>query len=899
MKMQLSTRRFLLCTSLAAFPLAASFPSLAAPPIVGEEVEKKVEAMLGQMSTSDKLTYITSDAGHILRAVPQLGLPATISVDSSMGIYRDVMFGTQYPSQSALAATWSIPRAKEFGLAIGYDTRAAGAQQVLSPGMNMYRTPLTGRAAEHVSGEDPFLGAVMGPAITNAIQAQGVMTAVKHFVANEQDANRHALNVHVSSRALREIYMPGFESVVRNANPASFMCGFNKINDEYACESHNLLFDTLKGEWGFKGFVISDYNAITNGLKAAQAGADVDSPGGLQMNEKNLTPYLYSGELPQVALDDKIRRNLRGIVSYGFDKGLPTPSGIGNDPRNISASLHIAREGIVLLKNESIGGGAKLLPLKKDAKIAVIGDIANQAPPSPFGTAYSKVENHISEIEGLKKIGTGQVDYIKSMSLDPQQSVWWTKSDSDTAPGKYTNGLKAEYYNNADLSGAPALTRTEPGLNWDFASLTNTTAKGDSQLTSLYPQQGNFSARFTTRIKPTVSGNQVFKVRADGSIKLWVNNKLIIDDLNPALSSDLAGTYSKFGRAVKLEAGQMYDVRLEYSRANSKFIPSLGGLWGIQMSWASLAAPENLAQYDAVYVAAGINNEYEGEASDHGFDLPEYQDEMIKNVIAANDKTLVVMHAGGTLNVSSWINKANGFIHAWYPGAQAGRALAEIVFGDVNPSGKLPVTWDRNLEDNPSYASYPDPRPYQGDHALSDMTYKEDIFMGYRGYDKSHKKPLFPFGYGQSYTTYDYSGLSVSPKVSLADTKINVKFTVTNSGKVAGYEVAQVYVSPLNSKIDRPIKELKGFKKIFLQPGETKEVSIPLDSRSLAYFDTTTWNWIVDAGQYRVLVGGSSDSLPLKNTINSLYRQVLPVVSSNPLPANVRESVQVDSTRAY
>jgi beta-glucosidase len=896
--MQLSVRRFFLYTSLAAFPLSASFPIFAAPPQVGEEVEKKVESLLAQMSTSDKLSYITSDPGHILRAMPHLGLPATVSHDSSMGIYKDTMFGTQYPSQSALAATWSIPRAKEFGLALGFDTRSAGGQQVLSPGMNMYRTPLTGRASEHVTGEDPFLGAVMGPAVTNAIQAQGVMTAVKHYIANEQDANRHKLNVHVSARALREIYMPGFESIVRNSNPASVMCGFNKVNDEYACESHNLLFDTLKGEWGFKGFVVSDYNAISNGLKAAQGGADVDSPGGLQMNEKNLKPYLDSGELPQVALDDKIRRNLRAMVSYGFDKGLPQPSGIGNDPRSINTSLHIAREGIVLLKNEPINGGAKLLPLKKDAKIAVIGDIANQAPPSPFGTAYSKVDKNVTELRGLKNLSTGQVDYIKSMSLDPEQSVWWTKDTSSNSQ-KYIAGLKAEYYNNADLSGSPALTRIEPGLNWDFLSLTNTTAKGTTQLTSLYPQQGNFSARLTARFKPTVSGNQVFKVRADGSIKLWVNNKLIIDDLNPALSTDLAGTYSKFGRAVKLEAGQMYDVKLEYSRANSQFIPALGGLWGLQMSWASLAAPENLAEYDAVYVAAGINNEYEGEATDHGFDLPEYQDEMIKNVIAANSKTLVVMHAGGTLDVSSWINKANGFIHAWYPGAQAGRALAEIVFGDVNPSGKLPVTWDRTIADSPSYASYPDPRPYQGEHALSDMTYKEDIFMGYRGYDKAHKKPLFPFGYGQSYTTYDYSGLSVSPNVSLDGTKINVKFTVTNSGKIAGYEIAQVYVSPVDSKIDRPLKELKGFKKVFLEPGESKEVSIPLDSRSLAYFDTTTWNWIVDAGRYKILVGGSSDSLPLKSTVNSLYKQVLQVVNSNPLPLNVRKSVQVDPTRAY
>ncbi len=898
--MNTSRSSHLLSRSLLTLAIVGAQSAWAVTPLTGDAVEKKVDAILAQMTLSEKFAYINIDDGHMLRAMPQYGLPATVSYDSSMGVHvESTMFGTQYPAQSALAATWSIPRAKEYGLAVGYDTRAAGGQQLLSPGLNMYRTPFNGRAAEHVSGEDPFLGAVMGPAVTNAIQAQGVWTSAKHYLANEQDANRHYLNVHVSQRALREIYMPGFESLVKNANPAAIMCGFNKINDDFACESHSLLADALKGEWGFQGFVLSDFNSINDGLKAALAGTDLDMPSGLKMNQATLAPYLDSGALPLATLNDKVRRNLRAMVSYGFDQGLPKASGIKDDPRSIKASLHVAREGVVLLKNQAVSGGAKLLPLAKGAKIAVIGDIANQAPPSPFGTAWSKVDDHVTELAGLKSRGTGQVDYLQSMALDPQKAVWYTKDAASATPKAYVKGLTAEYFNNANLSGSPAVTRIEPGVNWIFTAGINSTAGGTTAVSGFSTTQGSFSARFSGRIKPTISGNQVFKVRGDGAMKLWVNNKLIIDDDGTALSNDLADPISKSGRAVRLEAGQMYDVKLEYSRVASSFIPSSGGLWGVQMSWAALAAPQDLSQYDAVVVAAGINNEYEGEASDHGYGLPEYQDEMIKNVIAANPKTLVVTHAGGTLDVSAWVNQVGALMHAWYPGAQGGRAIAEMVFGEVNPSAKLPVTWDRSIEDNTSYASYPDPRPYQGANALTDMTYKEDIFLGYRGYDKASKRPLFPFGYGLSYTTFDYSDLKISPQVVVPDAKVNVKFTLRNNGKVAGYEVAQLYVSPLDAQVERPVKELKGFKKVWLEPGESQEVAIALDARSLSYFDPETWSWVVDAGRYRVSVGGSSDSLPLKGTVRSLTRQLLPTNTSNPLPASVQKAVQIEADAAY
>lgn len=875
-------------------------PVLAAPPRQGPEVEQKVEAILSQMSLSDKLSYINIDEGHMLRPLPKFGLPGTVSYDSSMGVHvESTMFGTQYPALSSLASTWSIDRAKQYGLALGFDTRAAGGQQILSPGLNLYRTPFNGRGAEHLSGEDPYLGAVMGSVVTNAIQTQGVWTGAKHYVANEQEANRHFLDVHVSERALRELYLPGFESLVKNANPAAIMCGFNKINGDFACESHRLIADALKGEWNFQGFVLSDFNSINDGLKAALAGTDLDMPSGLKMNEATLRPYIDSGVLPLATIDDKVRRNLRAMVSYGFDQGLPPASGIKDDPRSLRASLQVALEGTVLLKNETVGSGAKLLPLSKTANIAVIGDIAEQAPPSPFGTAWSQVPRHVTELAGLRRGTTGTVTFLRSLSLNPQRAVWFTQDASASNPQAYVRGLRAEYFNNANLSGSPAVTRIEPGVNWDLLSSTNTTAQGTTTVAGFSTTQGSFSARFVGKIRPTVTGPQVFKVRGDGSLKLWVNNRLIVDFDGAPSSTDLADAIAQTGRTVVLQAGQMYDVQLEYSRVASAYIPAQGSLWGVQMSWAALAAPSDLAQYDAVVIAAGINNEYEGEASDHGFGLPEFQDEMIKNVIAANPRTIVVLHAGGTLDVSAWVNNVNGLLHAWYPGAYAGTALAQILFGDTNPSGKLPVTWDRKIENNPSYPSYPNPRPYQGPNAVADMTYSEDVFLGYRGYDKAHNRPLFAFGHGLSYTTFQYSGLSTSPAVKVPGSDMTVTYTVTNTGNVAGYEISQLYVQPVASTVARPLKELKGFTKVLLQPGESRQMTLTLNDRAFAYFDPVTFNWIVDAGRYRVLVGGSSDALPLKASVTTLFRQELPTNTSNPLATLARAAVQVDPAAAY
>ena len=897
----LSAFKHTLGLSMLTFSIVQANLALAAvTPATGNEVEARVSSILDNMNLSEKINFTRVNDGHMIPSLLKWGIKGTTAYDSSMGVHvNNATFGAQYPSQSALAATWSINRAKEFGLAIAYETKISGGQQMLSPGVNLYRTPYNGRSAEYVSGEDPFLGAVLAPAIVNAIQAQGIQASGKHYLANEQEANRQAVNIVADERTLREMYLPGFESMVKNANVASIMCGFNKVNGDYACENHHLITEVLKGEWGYQGTVISDFNAIHNAFKGAWAGTDIDMPSGLQFTEANLMPYVWSGQLTQNVIDDKVKRNLRAVVSYDFQKNLNTAKTLDHPEYGARAALNTAREAIVLLRNEKTSAGRPLLPLAKTAKVAVIGDWANQAPASPFGTANSPPNSYVTELSGLQQLASSSsnVTYLSEMSLNPKSSVWYQPS---TGSSNISNsGVKAEYFANTSFSGTPAQTRVEPGVNLNWTTSTNETNTGTTTVSGFSPTAGNFSARFTANIKPVVSGPQVFKIRADGPYKLWVNDELVVQSDGVPYSADVVNALTTSGKTANLVAGKQYTVKLEYQRIQGNFIPALGGLTGVQMSWAALRPPRDLSKYDAVVVAAGTHYENEGEGSDHGYELPDQQAELIKHVAKANPNTIVVMHGGGVADMQPWAKKVGATLQAWFPGQQGGQALAEILYGKVNPSGKLPVTIDKKIEDNPSYASYPDPAAYRGDNALTEMTYSEGLYLGYRGYDKKHAKPLYPFGYGLSYTTFGYSDMKLSSNVLTPGATVDVKFTVTNKGHKAGFEVAQLYVQPVKPAVDRPKKELKGFTKVYLQPGESKTVSIPLDSRSLAYYVDNTASWNVDAGKFKIRVGTDSEDLALSQTLITLYPEQLTTRDSNPLPVPLRKAVQVSASQTY
>jgi beta-glucosidase len=825
-------------------------------------VEQRVDSILSQMTLDEKLSYIGGTGFFDVKPIPVPNLqvrfnPQLFQTDAGLGV-RITPASVRYPGGPVLAATWNPDRARDAGAGLGRDTRARGFFTILGPGMDFYRTPFGGRNFEYMTGEDPFLGSQLVPKVIEEIQRQGVWACAKHFVCNDQEENRSNINTVVDERTLREIYLPPFEAAVKQGHVATVMGAFNFLQigtlpSAQCNESAFLLTEILKKEWGFTGFVMSDYDAIHNGVNAYLAGCDLDLPNGQFMNSTTLGPLILNGTLPESILDDKVRRILREVVSFGFlDRQQLDPSIPLDDPRSELAALDTAREGIVLLKNDG-----NLLPLQGNQvhSIAVLGPAALGAPPTGFGSSFVTPISFVSELDGIQDEapeGTS-VDLISACTLDPSTAPW----QFINANGQAVQGLQGQYFTSPDLSGTPAVTRVDNEVDFDWE-------QGQIPVSQ---NQATFSAKWTGQIVAQISGDQVFKVCADGGVRLIVNGQTLIDNFNsPPLPPLGFGPTVAFSGKISAVAGQAYSVELDYHRVPGFFGRAFvkpgggdGGFLGVQLSWASLQPPSNFAKYDAVVVCVGTNNQYDGEGYDRPFQLPEFQDELIQNVSRVNSRTIVVTNSGGSFDVQPWINQVRGLIHAGYPGQNGGQALAEILFGAVNPSGKLPFTWEKQIKDNPAFATFPMPL---NQHPPG-IKYSEGIFIGYRGYEHNGIQPQYPFGFGLSYTTFSYSDLKIAPPQLNGNNHVTVSFTVTNTGNLAGAEIAELYVGQQNPPIARPIKELKGFQKVFLQPGESKKVTLELDQRSVAYFNTTIHQWDGLPGAYNVLVGASSQDIRL------------------------------------
>ncbi|MGA8660615.1 MAG: glycoside hydrolase family 3 C-terminal domain-containing protein [Chthoniobacterales bacterium] len=850
-------------TGLCAFALSAYGQQ------GSNNVEQRVNNILSQFTLEEKLSYIGGTGFFDIKPIPVPNLqvpinPQIFQTDGPLGVRRNSP-GIRFASGLTLAATWNRSLARQVGIAMGRDTRARGYFSILGPGMDFYRVPMGGRNFEYMNGEDPFLGGQLVPGVIQGIQSQGVWACAKHFVCNDEEANRTNVQILLDDRTLREIYLPVFEAAVKDGHVATVMGAYNAVNGFFCSENPFLLLEVLKKEWGFKGLLMSDYNAIHDGLTAALNGCDLDLPAGNFMNSKNLSPFIPA-PLQVATIDDKVRRILREVVSFGYlDRQQLDPSIPLDDPVSEATALNEAREGIILLKNEG-----NLLPLSEQVHtIAVLGPFAQGSPPSGFGSSYVTPISFVSVLEGIEnEVSPGTtVDLISTNTLDPANATW----EFVNANGELQQGLQAEYFTSNDLSGTAAVTRVDNHLNFDW----------DINPIPVSQNQGGFSARWTGQVRPVISGDHVFKVRGDGGLRVIVNGQTLFDNFNsPTLPPVGYGPTPAYSGKIALQAGQVYSVEIDYRRVSfatggGGFFDSFeqGGLTGVQASWASLQAPPNFAKYDAVVICAGISNEYEGEGEDRPFQLPEFQDELISNLANVNHRTIVVFHGGGNFDSHLWINRVSGLIESFYPGQNGGQALAEILFGDVNPSGKLPVTFEKRIEDNPAFATFPNPLNSHPDA----ISYSEGIFIGYRGYEKNHVKPLFPFGFGLSYTTFAYSDLKIEPATFTGTEPAKVSFTVTNTGKVAGAEIAELYVGQENPPISRPIKELKGFEKVFLEPGQSKTVTLGLNQRSFAYFNTATEKWDALPGTYKVLVGGSSQNTPLSGTV------VVPaVLTANP-----------------
>lgn len=791
--------------------------------------DQRVEKFLGEMTLEEKIDYIGGVNAMSIRPIPRLGLPEIRMSDGPLGVRQDKP-STRYPAGIALAASWNRDLAQWEGVSIARDCRARGIHVLLAPGVNINRLPICGRNFEYISGEDPYLASELVVPFVRGVQSQGVTATVKHFAANNQEINRQYINVIVNERALREIYLPAFEAAVRIAKVGAVMDAYNKVNGDYCTENGFLNNILLKNEWGFDGVLMSDWGATHSALGPVRAGMDLEMPSGSWMNSKNLLPAIRAGEITEQQIDDKVRRILRMIVRMGcldrpqWDRSIPE-----NNPESGRAALAIAEEGIVLLKNAK-----NTLPLDRERikKIAVLGPDAQPGVPAGWGSSYVNPYYAVSVLDGLtnNRGPKTSVDYfgVGVGNFGTSQFV------HEDRPGHLAAGLRAEYFSNLTLSGAAIVDRIDQRINFDWSTRDSAQA--------VLPTQ--FTVRWTGFIQSNSSSLHVFRARADSGIRVFLDEKVIINDW-----SDHAARPDVTTRL--LEAGRTYRLRVEYKNTG-------GGGAVAQFGWASLKVPDAIRDYDAAIVCVGFDNGNEGEGFDRDFELPDGQDGLVSSIAEMNPRTIVIINSGGNVDMRGWLEKVPVLLHAWYPGQEGGNALAKILFGDVNPSAKLPVTFEANKNDNPAFESYP------SDDGGESVHYDEGVFVGYRGYDHLGIDPLFPFGFGLSYTRFEYSNLRIEPADRTDSCNVKVSFEIRNTGDRAGAEVAQLYVAATQPAVERPVRELKGFAKVFLLPGESKETTLSLGRRSFAYFDSRTGQWRADPGKYEISIGASSRDLRIR-----------------------------------
>ena len=803
------------------------------------EIESRVEAILGKMSVEEKIDLVGGVDFFYLQGVPRLGVPRLRMMDGPMGVRNDGP-ATAFGGGIALAATWNTDLLRRAGVEFGRDTRAKGGHFLLAPGVNIYRAPVAARNFEYF-GEDPFLAARLAVSFIEGVQSQGVAATIKHFVANNSEFDRNNTDSVVDERTLREIYLPAFEAAVKEARVGAIMDGYNLTNGLYMSQHRYLNVDLVKQEWGFDGVIMSDWISTYDAIGAANGGLDIEMPSGAHLNRANLLPALESGEVSMATLDDKVRRILRIAARFGWldreqrDTSIPRYNTAARE-----VALQGAREGIVLLRNEN---GALPLDRGRVDSILVVGP--NAHPAVTGGGGSSKVEpfKAVSILEGMVETASDdlRVYYATGIAtLDEMVSrTGFRTMADDGAPG-----LHAEYFATGDLSGDPVLTRVEPRI-----------AIGSGPGASAYPE-GTLSERWTGFYIAEREGTYDFFVPASGDgggfYRLYLDGELVLDNwsLNRAIVDYVT---------LELDSGA-HEIVFEH-HGRQKW-PGARLQLGISRHGDRVDADalEMAARVDAVVVAAGFDASTESEGADRTFRLPPGQDELIRAVAAANDRTVVVMTSGGAVEMTDWLDRVPALLQAWFPGQEGGTAIAEILLGDVNPSGRLPATFERRWEDNPAYDHYyPEPGTQR-------IPYKEGEFVGYRGFEHAGITPLFPFGHGLSYTTFEYGDLEITPRMT-RDGNVEVSLNVTNTGDRAGAEVVQVYVADTHSAVPRPPKELKGFARVRLEPGETRRVTIKLDRRSFAYYDTGRNGWAVAPGVFGVLVGRSSTAIELRGDV--------------------------------
>lgn len=847
-------------------------------------VEERVEDLVRRMTLEEKIDLLAGYQDFYLHPCERLGIPAFKLADGPLGLASWGLFGkaTAFPSALSLAASWNRDLAARVGDCYGQEWRARGIHFLLAPGVNTYRASKGARNFEYM-GEDPYLSSEMVVPFIKGVQERGVIATVKHFAANDQEYDRYRVSSEVSERALREIYLPAFKAAVQKAGVKAVMTGYNLLNGVY-CTENKYLIDILKKEWGFKGMLMSDWACTYSADKAANHGLDLEMGSNDWFVREKLLPLIEQGVVTEETINEKVRRIYGTCIEMGFfDRPqLDTTIPVYNPKANRMA-YEAAKEGMILLKNED-----NLLPLKRVTKIAVIGPNA----------CYNLVTDRQNNVNGTTYGGGGSskvhpwhvTSVLQGIEAEyPDAEVWYAEGISNaykprlfrsakfyTEDGK--QGLRAKYYKmgQGDGSALPdklmqqqaKAGRTEDSDNGVSAVSSSVSAKSSDKEPVMEridrhvdfswwgtPKEGlgeDYRVEWEGYVPVERNDSLLFFVDAQGGYRLWIDGKLCLD-------ASASQSFDCRQVAVDGQKGARLHVKLEY--LNQRSLPAEIRLGYDYKGNLDFSEALRLArQADVVIFCGGLDGSIELEGRDRPFELPYGQDILINQLAEVNPNLIVSLHAGGGVRMSPWIDRVKAVVHLLYPGQAGGRAFAEMLSGKVVPSAKLPFTIEKRWEDSPACGNYDETRKERK------VYYNEGIFVGYRGYDRKQVEPLYPFGYGLSYTSFEYSDLQLT-EIDKKNKSVALSFNITNTGGYEGAEVAQVYVRDIASKEARPLKELKGFQKVFLRPGETKHVSVTLDRDAFQYFSEKKSDWVFESGEFEIWVGASSKDIRLKTKV--------------------------------
>ncbi|KAG4438285.1 hypothetical protein IFR05_006220 [Cadophora sp. M221] len=812
-----------------------------------------VEDVMGQLSADEKTALLSgSDFWHTV-ALPKHNVPSIRCADGPNGIRGTRFFAgvpaACLPCGTALGATWDKDLLYQAGVLLGKESIAKGARCWLGPTINIQRSPLGGRGFESYS-EDPHLSGILASHIIQGCQSTGVISVVKHFVCNDQEDERRAVNTIVTERALREIYCRPFQIAARDSNPGGLMTSYNKVNGQHCSQDPKLLDTMVRKEWGWDPLIMSDWYGTYSTEGALNAGLDLEMPGKSRYRGTLLDFALASRLVTQAVMDQRVRRVL-SFVKQVSTVEVSLTEGVRDTPEDRALNRQLCANSIVLLKNDD-----NILPLNviTGDRIGLIGSHIKLSAPSGGGSASLEPYYTVSLFDAIKSKFPASVHIEHEVGANAHKMLPILSQGMQGPDTASPRGVIKFYNKPWTPEGSPRECICEEPLSQFYFQLMdyNRNPKLNYNL---------FYATAETSFAPDVDGTWEFGLTVCGTANLYIDDVLLIENTTAQESGEAffkKGTVEKIGRIV-MESNKTYSIRVEFGSALTSKLMSVGvvsfGGGGVRLGASPVAsADENIAKAvqlakrcQHVVLCTGLNGEWESEGFDRThMDLPPGVDKLITEVLAANPNTIIVNQSGTPVTMP-WISSAKSVLQAWYGGNELGNGISDVLFGSVNPSGRLPLTWPKRVQDNPSFGNFGSVR--------GRVLYGEDIFVGYRHYDLMEKDPLFCFGHGLSYTDFTLT----EPIFSAS----SVSLTVSNTGSRPGAAIIQIYVCAKGSKTNRPVKELHGFGKVNLAKNESKIAEIGIDRYAGSFWDEIEHQWVAEAGEYEIQVGMSSRDIRL------------------------------------